>query len=86
VITEATWMAQGAGPVVGVVVVAGAICLVANRLMHSDAKPRPASLSGVYLPTIAIQPDGSIYVREDKPRLGGATQAPRLRKPVGEVK
>jgi hypothetical protein len=70
-LTEAIWAAQGVVPVVGVVLVAGAACLAVNRLMRSDAR--------MPLPTIAIQPDGSVYVRGDRERLGGATKAPRLR-------
>jgi hypothetical protein len=84
VITEATWAAQGAGIVVAVVAACVAGCIVVDRRMRSDAKPRrskprPEPLSGAYLPLIAIQPDGSVYVRPDRQRLGGATVAPRLR-------
>jgi hypothetical protein len=82
-ITEATWAAQGAGIVVATVAVCVAVCVLMDRLMRSDAKPRPEPLSGAYLPTIAIQPDGSVYLRPDRQRLGGATVAPRLRKEAG---
>jgi hypothetical protein len=80
-ITEAMQFAQGAG----IVLAFGAVGWVAQAaLMRSDAKPRrsrprPEPLSGAYLPIIAIQPDGSVYVRPDRQRLGGATVAPRLR-------
>jgi hypothetical protein len=78
-LTEAIWAAQGVVPVVGVVLVAGAICVLVDKLMHSEARMPLPTLSGLPLPTIAIQPDGSVYVRGGRERLGGATKAPRLR-------
>jgi hypothetical protein len=49
-----------------------------------SAKPPPPVLSDYApTPTVAIQPDGSVYLRPDRQRLGGATVAPRLRKEAG---
>jgi hypothetical protein len=39
VINEAIWAAQGVVPVVGVVIVAGAIGAIGNWCFQSDAKP-----------------------------------------------
>jgi hypothetical protein len=39
VITEAIWTVQGVVPVVGVVIVAGAIGAIGNWCFQSDAKP-----------------------------------------------
>jgi hypothetical protein len=80
-ITEATQMMQGAG----IVLAFGALGWWAqSKLMRSEAKPRPEPLTGkFYLPTVSIQPDGSVYLRPDRQRLGGATVAPRLRKEAG---
>jgi hypothetical protein len=72
VITEAM---QGAGIVAAIGIPGG---LLMWKWMQSEAKP--PELTDYSLPTVAIQPDGSVYVRPDKPRLGGATVAPRLRK------
>lgn len=66
---------QGAGIVIGTV----GLCGLGWWLMQSDAR-EPMHLAGGFdLPTVAIQPDGSVYVKPDRERLGGATKAPRLR-------
>jgi hypothetical protein len=71
VITEAIWTAQGAGPVVGVVLVAGAICLVVNRLMRSDAKPL---LHGYVDNTKAAQRWSEAMRPKETPRLRGGAR------------
>jgi hypothetical protein len=65
-LTEAVWAAQGVVPVVGVVIVAGAGCVLASKHMQSDAKPL---LHGYVNNTKAAQRWTEKMRPKDAPRL-----------------